>query len=189
MKISEVLSDCKNIADNLNEVGGNGNTSADAIVRNLNHVLGQLQNLLEDIGAEGENIVFPKKVELDREQKNKLRRLFADYQSQYNSDDWEDEGGWSAFSLWRKAIFEDMKELSGLDDVDDIAANIWTANQLKFVRECEEEGHEIDWTYSGRGMFGEICPAVRCDSESEIQTTAKYLTDGMGLGIVCYARY
>lgn len=189
MKISDLLSDCNNIAADLNEIGGEKNPSAEIIVRDLNHIIEQLQALVSELGDKGENIVFPKKVELDSEVKKKLRRMYAEYHTQYEYGDWVNEGGWGAFSAWQQSVLDDMKLLSGLDDIDDIGANIWTANQMKFARECQDDGHEINWTYSGRGMFGAICPAVRCDSENEIHTTAKYQTDGMGLGVVCYAQY
>ena len=34
--------------------------------------------------------------------------------------------------------------------------------QKKFVRKAKREGFEVDYTYSGRGMYGRQCPSVTC---------------------------
>lgn len=62
-------------------------------------------------------------------------------------------------------------------------------NQKLFVREAEEQGLEINWDYSGRGMCGKCCPAVMVDGLGDFRTTAVYESDSMGLGFVIYARY
>lgn len=59
-----------------------------------------------------------------------------------------------------------------------------TDNQVKFVRKALKEGFEIDYTYSGRFMFGERCPAVRCKAGEFGFKGA--LSDSMGLGVVIY---
>lgn len=59
--------------------------------------------------------------------------------------------------------------------------------QKAFVKKCEKEGLEIDMSYSGRGMFGRRCPAVRLDSLAEFPGNPHtYSTDQMGLGVVVY---
>ena len=60
-------------------------------------------------------------------------------------------------------------------------------NQKKFVADAEKQGFEVDYSYSGRFMFGKLCPAVRCNV-GEFGTQAEINTDNMGLGVVIYAR-
>jgi len=65
-----------------------------------------------------------------------------------------------------------------------------TANQMLFVREAEEQELEVDYTYSGRGMYGAYCPAVRLEAEDLLRYkfTAAVARDSLGLGMVVYAR-
>lgn len=63
-----------------------------------------------------------------------------------------------------------------------------TDNQQKFIDDARRQGHRVDFDYSGRGMFGATCPAVRLDSIHEFNTSAAVHTDNMGLGYVVYAR-
>ena len=63
-----------------------------------------------------------------------------------------------------------------------------TRNQEQFCLDAEKEGFEIDFTYSGRGMYGKACPAVRLESTETFSTSANYTQDSMGLGTVLYAR-
>lgn len=56
--------------------------------------------------------------------------------------------------------------------------------QKRFVAKAKREGFEVDYGYSGRGMFGRKCPAVRCrHGEFGFRGAS---TDSMGLGIVVY---
>lgn len=62
-------------------------------------------------------------------------------------------------------------------------------NQIQFCQEAEDEGFDIDYTYSGRGMYGSKCPAVRIGKDDdEFKSSARTQTDGMGMGIVIYAQ-
>lgn len=61
-------------------------------------------------------------------------------------------------------------------------------NQQRFVRDAEHQGLTAYFDYSGRGMFGETCPAVNVDYQSDLNTEARYSTDSMGLGYVLSAR-
>ena len=70
----------------------------------------------------------------------------------------------------------------------DIPKIIYSNNQLQFIDDAENCGLDIDYGYSGRGMFGDTCPAVRIDHPSEITTKAKWVMDSMGLGVVVYAQ-
>lgn len=76
----------------------------------------------------------------------------------------------------RKEAFEEEAEY----DLSD--------NQVQFCKDAEDMGLDIDYRYSGRGMFGNQCPSVRVDEIDELTTTAKYNQDGMGLGYVLYAK-
>ncbi len=70
----------------------------------------------------------------------------------------------------------------------DVPKIIYSQNQLQFIDDAENCGLDIDYGYSGRGMYGDTCPAVRIDHPSEIITKAKWVMDGMGLGVVVYAQ-
>jgi hypothetical protein len=61
-------------------------------------------------------------------------------------------------------------------------------NQRQFVREAQAQGIEVDYDYSGRGMFGKTCPAVRVDRITDLATKAEVCCDSMGMGYVIYAR-
>ena len=67
--------------------------------------------------------------------------------------------------------------------------NTLTGNQFLFVQEAEEQGLEVDYTYSGRFMYGATCPAVRLSMDDLIRVkfTANVRQDDMGLGKVIYA--
>ena len=62
-----------------------------------------------------------------------------------------------------------------------------SAAQKKFVAKAKRDGFEIDYTYSGRGMYGKQCPAVRC-RHGEFGCKGAS-SDSMGLGIVIYMPY
>lgn len=71
-----------------------------------------------------------------------------------------------------------------------VAEYTLTGNQHRFVVEAEEQGLEVDYTYSGRGMFGRCCPSVRIsdDELTSVGFSADVCRDNMGLGWVIYAR-
>jgi hypothetical protein len=71
----------------------------------------------------------------------------------------------------------------------DLPDYIYSKNQLEFINDAEECGFEVDYSYSGRGMFGNICPCIRCDNRNDIKTKSNVNTDSMGLGVVIYAQY
>jgi hypothetical protein len=61
-------------------------------------------------------------------------------------------------------------------------------NQQKFVSDAESQGLDVDYTYSGRFMYGQQCPCVKVDSAHEFNTEATCSTDNLGLGFVIYAQ-
>jgi hypothetical protein len=61
-------------------------------------------------------------------------------------------------------------------------------NQQQFVSDALEQGLEVNYEYSGRGMYGRRCPAVTVASPSEFRTTAATDWDSLGFGFVVYAR-
>lgn len=64
-------------------------------------------------------------------------------------------------------------------------------NQKAFVRAAEKQGYEVDYGYSGRGMYGETCPAIRAGSALEFRRpkSASLSMDSMGRGLVIYASH
>jgi hypothetical protein len=63
----------------------------------------------------------------------------------------------------------------------------FTDNQKLFVRAAKRAGLDV-FSYSGRGMHGDVCPAVTVRNVEEIRTRAKVTTDSMGMDVVVYAR-
>jgi len=48
-----------------------------------------------------------------------------------------------------------------------------SVDQKLFVREAEEAGLTVDYSYSGRMMNGAACPSVSVDSLQSFRTAAK----------------
>lgn len=70
-----------------------------------------------------------------------------------------------------------------------VVEQVLSEKQKKFVELCEAEGLEIDYDYSGRGMYGKTCPAVRVDGLDELSFNPnKYCVDNMGRGYVVYCQ-
>ena len=63
-----------------------------------------------------------------------------------------------------------------------------SSNQSKFVRDAKNQGYEIDYDYSGRGMYGRSCPSVRLGRYETMKTKANVREDSMGMGKVVYAQ-
>lgn len=60
-------------------------------------------------------------------------------------------------------------------------------NQQEFVRDAESQGLDVDYTYSGRFMYGQRCPCVKVDNVHSLKTDANVSVDSLGLGFVVYA--
>jgi hypothetical protein len=64
-----------------------------------------------------------------------------------------------------------------------------TSKQKAFVAHAEREGYDIDYYYSGRGMFGQHCPAVRLKRDQVGEFGHKGASrDSLGMGEVIYCR-
>jgi len=61
-------------------------------------------------------------------------------------------------------------------------------NQLQFCLDADEQGQEVNFNYSGRGMFGKSCPSVVVSDMNDMTTKARTRTDSMGLDLVIYAQ-
>lgn len=110
-------------------------------------------------------------IKLLPEEKKDLRRLYGSYKNGFNG----------------AAFVNKINEL-GINKVS-IEPLIYSKNQLLFIKDAQDTDYEIDYGYSGRGMYGDCCPAIRCDSHNDITTKAKTQIDSMGKGIVIYAQY
>ena len=60
-------------------------------------------------------------------------------------------------------------------------------NQRQFVEDAMAQGFEVNYDYSGRGMFGRRCPAISLDRYTEFDTSADFSRDSLGMGKVYYA--
>jgi hypothetical protein len=63
-----------------------------------------------------------------------------------------------------------------------------TDNQKLFVKDATRQGLEVS-DYSGRGMYGAVCPSVVVEDKSHFKTKAKVKMDNMGMEYVIYAQY
>ena len=61
-----------------------------------------------------------------------------------------------------------------------------TETQTQFTIDEKESGLEVEYRYSGRGMYGAKCPSVSVDHPSDLYTRVKYTMDSLGLGYVLY---
>lgn len=113
---------------------------------------------------------------LRSEQKRELRQLYAALIHG------------SYYKEYQKEIATKFPELADVPTFE-LPELIYSKNQLQFIADAEEANMVIDYGYSGRGMFGDYCPAVRCNSHNDFHTKAKTQIDSMGLGIVIYAQY
>ena len=67
--------------------------------------------------------------------------------------------------------------------------NELSAKQKKFIDKAKKLGLNV-YEYSGRGMYGSICPATSVDYKSDFPNAEKnYSVDSMGLGFVIYSRF
>jgi hypothetical protein len=122
-------------------------------------------------------------------QKRDLRILFGQYKEadrewreEYKRD--KEEEGWRKESLAN--LTSKMIEY-GLDThINALPEYIYSEKQLQFIEDCEQGYGSLHYNYSGRGMYGDYCPALYCDSHNDLQTTVKTTIDSMGLGIVIY---
>lgn len=65
-----------------------------------------------------------------------------------------------------------------------------SARQKKFIKAVENAGLEVNFDYSGRGMYGKTCPSVTVSSLADFPGNPyKYEVDNMGLGYVVYAQH
>jgi hypothetical protein len=67
--------------------------------------------------------------------------------------------------------------------------NTLSINQLRFVKDAYRAGLQVNFNYSGRGMFGGTCPAVVVEDITDFSTIANVRTDNMGHDYVVYARF
>ena len=122
-------------------------------------------------------------IDLTHEEKKELRTMYAWYKSLTSKDKEEKNDVKQEY----EEKFPHLKE-KGIS-ISDLDKLIFSQNQLNFIEDAQDTEFEIDYSYSGRGMFGDVCPAIRCDSHNDITTKAKTKIDSMGLGIVIYAEY
>lgn len=63
-------------------------------------------------------------------------------------------------------------------------------NQLLFIHAAENNGFEISYDYSGRGMFGKQCPSIIGDDADITKFNGVSVkTDSMDYDTVIYAQY
>ncbi len=81
----------------------------------------------------------------------------------------------AAFSFEPKSHYE---KLAGYELSD---------NQYLFCIDAELQELDLNFDYSGRGMFGETCPSVT--TKEGFKSESSYKVDSMGLSKVYYAEY
>jgi hypothetical protein len=132
-------------------------------------------------------------MELTSREKSELRKIYADYQNirenKYEMFDTieEKKDMLTEISINYEKVFPKLKE-KGVG-INGLPKHIYSKNQLQFIKDAEQTEFDVDYSYSGRGMFGDVCPCIRCDSHNDLKTKANTVMDSMGKGIVIYAQY
>jgi hypothetical protein len=116
-----------------------------------------------------------------------LRKMYAEYMSEREDADLGDMPNiHEYFYIQIKEKYPELDEAGvSIEDVKDLA---YSDNQLKFIEQVKSQGFQVEYDYSGRFMFGDVCPAVRVDDIADIRITASYSTDNMGMGYIIYAK-
>ena len=87
--------------------------------------------------------------------------------------------------------FYEIEALKASDplDLDEVEENEdLSHNQIRFIKDAMAQGLEVRYDYSGRGMDGRMCPAVSIKQYGdELETSADFNSDSMGMGKVLYA--
>lgn len=133
-------------------------------------------------------------MKLNQQEKQELRKIYGNYMNTLNNvDEYEyDEDTISrqdqldAIKEKYKKQFPTIEAEISIENLDEL---VYSENQLKFIDEMLSEWRDIDYLYSGRGMYGDVCPAVRINDGSEPEIEADVCRDSMGMGYVLYARY
>lgn len=111
-------------------------------------------------------------------EKKQLRQLYADYKTA-DTKEWKND-----------CIQEFQENFPNLDiHILDLPEYIYSSNQLQFIEDAENSCHEVNYGYSGRGMYGDVCPSVICEDYSDFKTLSDVRTDSMGLSVVIYAQF
>lgn len=81
--------------------------------------------------------------------------------------------------------------LQNLIDIQNEVEYKLSDNQLLFIHIALKNNLELSYDYSGRGMFGEQCPSIVTDNDSDITkfNGVSVKTDTMGYSLVIYAQY
>ena len=113
-------------------------------------------------------------ITLSYSEKSDLRSKYGMY---YEEDD----------KIFLEVVKDKYPHLAGIK-VKDLMKQFYSENQLKFIKSALRQKIDIRYDYSGRGMYGDVCPAVVCKWRDDFKTTAKTITDSMGLDVVIYAQ-
>jgi len=125
-------------------------------------------------------------------QKRELKQLLAYYMDIDRDDcDSRDE-----YLEERKEACEDIlaycsKHNIHVDDrdIDTLQELAYSPNQLRFIEDALNHGLKVRYGYSGRGMYGDTCPAVHVEFYNDLETSANTRIDSLGLGFVIYAQH
>lgn len=83
-----------------------------------------------------------------------------------------------------------QKSIPDNDDSQNYDIIKLSPNQRLFIDDAREQGFDIDFGYSGRGMYGKTCPSIVQDRHGDrFGTKAKVSEDSMGMDTVIYAQY
>jgi len=102
----------------------------------------------------------------------------------------EEEGENGEWSEWSNRDGEDIMEIIDNEDMEEEAKVNMSDNQKLFVSDAEEQGFNVDYSYSGRGMYGKTCPSIIQERGGDrFGTKARTQEDSMGMDTVIYAQY
>jgi hypothetical protein len=136
-------------------------------------------------------------MQLTTKQKQTLRKFYGEFKAikMYDGSQKVYENRQEMFECKKEHLkyyteeHPDLAEFFTFETIPTIPELAYSENQLKFIEEADEQGLDIDYDYSGRGMYGDSCPSVTVEHTSDFKVTANYRTDSMGMDVVMYAQY
>lgn len=115
-----------------------------------------------------------------------IKKDLKDYSISFNAfglERFEDK----EWGEWYSRDGEDIMEVIDNEEMEAEAKKNLSENQKMFIEDAEEQGFKVDYTYSGRGMYGKTCPSIIEERDGDrFGTKARTSSDNMGRDTVIY---
>lgn len=138
---------------------------------------------------QNEFIVVGSRVEAKRVIRKAIEEDLKDDSIYFNAFGLErfEAGKWSE---WYDNDGDDIMDIIEDEDAEVELKKNLSENQKLFIRDAEEQGFDVDYTYSGRGMYGKTCPSIIEERDGDrFGTKARISSDNMGRDTVIYCPF